>query len=117
MTIKLYVTRWVLARGILLMTAKLGRHKGLERAQKDWYSLETGKWDRYRRHWVCIGRDAFLTLGEAQEAARLAFEEAAQEATARAQQLTQRVKQLTTLQVHDLTRGGPNISELHSFKR
>ena len=113
--VKLYVTRWVLARGILLMTARLGRRQG-EGAQKDWYSLQTGDWDRYRRHWVCIGRDAFWTLEEARKAARREFEEAAKDAASRARQMSYGAENVATLQVHDLTKGGPKISELHAFR-
>lgn len=116
MTVELYVTRWVIARGILRMKAKLGRHKGVKRAQKDWYSLETGKWDRYRRHWVCLGKDAFLTLQEAQQAARGVFEQAARDATERVKQLAQALETFDSLLVHDLRQAEPKISELHAFK-
>lgn len=114
--VKLYVTRWVLARGILVMSGKLARRKGARGALKDWYSLETGKWDRYRRHQVCLGKDAFLTLEQAQTAAREAFEHAAREAEARAHGLAAAVRRIATLQVHDMTDETPNISELHAFK-
>jgi len=115
--VKLYVTRWVLARGILRMDAELGRRKGQARTQKDWYSLNTGEWDRYRRHWVCLGKDAFLTLDEAKAEARRVFEEAASGAAERARQLSVAVQDLDRLQVHDVTHGGPNISLLHAFER
>lgn len=114
--VKLYVTRWVLARGILVMPARLGRRQGSRGALKDWYSLDTGKWDRYRRHWVCIGKDAFLTLPEAQSAARVAFEEAARDAGARYLQLKQGLDSIDSLRVHDLTGSGDHsISDLHAF--
>lgn len=114
--VKLYVTRWVLARGILVMPGTLGRRKGVRGALKDWYSLQAGAWDRYRRHWVCIGRDAFLTLPEAKAAAREAFEEAARDASSRLRQLKRGLENFEALKVHNLTGADPSsISLLHAF--
>lgn len=113
---QLYVIRWVLARGILVMSGKLARRKG---AQKNWYSLQTSKWDRYRRHWVCIGNDAFLTLEDAQKAARAVFAQAALDAEARTRDLTLALEKIDRgeLSVHDLTPPDQDtrISELHAF--
>jgi hypothetical protein len=68
---------------------------------------------------VCIGLDAFLTLEEAQAAARRAFEGAAIEAAIRARALTLALEKIDQgeLCVHDLTSLPENsrISELHAF--
>lgn len=118
-TKKLYVTRWVLARGILLINGRLERRKGGKGVNKDLYSLEGGDIDRHRRSWVCIGQDAFFTLEEAERAARETFEKAAQEAATRSRLLSQALDGVEQgrLAIHDLTsaRAISKITELRAF--
>jgi hypothetical protein len=116
--ITLYVTKWVLARGILKVNAELIRTQG-QHAMKDWYSMKLPGHESHRHTMVAIGKDAFLTLPEAEANALEQVQSAAEEAQARATKLTGDVvrTRLGEMQVHDMTLPGVclKVSDLHAF--
>lgn len=65
----LYVTKWVIARGILLVEGSTPHRCG---RSKNLYSSITGVGRRMSK--LGIGREAFYTLKEARENARIRFE-------------------------------------------
>lgn len=71
--VRLYVTRWVLSRGILVMSGSLFRRKGQAGALKDWYRLAKPYRDSFRHCQVALGHEAFLTLQEAAADATFRF--------------------------------------------
>jgi hypothetical protein len=66
----LYVTKWVLARGIVVLPGTR-RPKRI----KEWYSVDIPGNDPNRMEQVCLGKDAFFTLKEAQANALERWEE------------------------------------------
>lgn len=116
--VTLYVTKWVLARGILKVRAELIRTQG-QHAFKDWYSLQLPGHESHRHTMVAIGKDAFLTLEAAEANALEQVQTAAADAQARATKLTGDVvrTRLGEMQVHDMTLPGVRlrVSDLHAF--
>jgi len=102
---RLYVTRWVLSRGILVMQGHLHRRKGEAGAQKDWYLLEKPYRDSFRHSQVALGNEAFLTLSEAMTNAKFRFADAKAIYQTRVNELVRANQQVGAgkLKVHDLT--------------
>lgn len=95
---RLYITKWVLARGILVTNAKLEKPP-TPRGYKP-------------RAWICLpgqrfkiplllGSEVFLSLDEAKEDARRRFEAALKQSQASVAYLTRAVEGFDSLQIHE----------------
>ncbi len=107
-----YVTEWVLARGILKMWGTLANQG---RTHRQWYHLDLAE-QQYRRAVWALGTSVFLTLEEAQANALQRWEDHVSELNLRVAMAHRRLAQVQSgeLQVHDAT--SVKIATLKAFK-
>lgn len=94
--VQLYVTKWVLARGIVVLPA-VKRER--DRNHKEWYCLQLPERQSRRMSQVALGTGAFLTLEEAQEDALWRYRKAAEDIAAAAQRIAKGLQLAEDLQL------------------
>lgn len=107
-----YVTEWVVARGILKMWGTPASQKDTRR---QWYHLDLPE-QKYRRAIWALGTSVFLTLEEAQANALQRWEDYVSELNLRVAMAQRRLAQVQAgeLQVHDATT--VKVTTLKAFK-
>lgn len=113
LSVTLYVTEWVIARGILVMQ---GKRASSPRDLREWYTLDMSEKDQYRRYKWALGNSVFLTLKDAEADALARWEEHASRMARLATEAAESLQKVRDghLKVH--TVGARRISFFHAFE-
>jgi len=112
---RLYVTKWVIARGILVLEGTLRDDEMSKPWRTSYYYIDLPHGNNWRCQQLSLGVECFLTLEEAQADAEQRFEKHAAKTKAEAWKAQEAVLRLARgeLQVHEEV---DQVKALHAFK-